>query len=142
MSWNELFFSYRGRINRAKYWIAIGIYFAVSLGLGGLGMGLARTTGVNLAVSVIAVVIYLSMTYSGFVVGIKRLHDRNKSGWWLLVFYLLPGVLSGMSMADVSGLGDVFSLISGALSIWTLIELGILRGTIGANRYGPDPINV
>ena len=27
-----------------------------------------------------------------------------------------------------------------ALYLWGLIKLGFLRGTIGANRYGPDPV--
>ena len=38
------------------------------------------------------------------------------------------------------GLGAVVALIGFAVSIWAIVELGILRGTIGANQYGPDPL--
>jgi uncharacterized membrane protein YhaH (DUF805 family) len=48
--------------------------------------------------------------------GAKRCHDRDRSGWFQLIV-LIP--------------------ILGAL--WLLVELGFLRGTIGANRFGPDP---
>ena len=56
------------------------------------------------------------MIYPAVVVNIKRFHDRNKSGWWVLIA-LIPLV--------------------GAL--WIVIECGFLRGTVGDNRYGPDP---
>ena len=47
---------------------------------------------------------------------IKRWHDRNKSGFWLLI-NLLPVI------------GQV----------WMVIELGVLPGTPGTNRFGPSP---
>jgi uncharacterized membrane protein YhaH (DUF805 family) len=72
------------------------------------------------------------------MVGIKRLHDRDKSGWWLLVFYVLPGVLN--TIGESLAAGWIFSLASFAVSIWALVELGFLRGTAGPNRYGPDPL--
>ena len=34
------------------------------------------------------IIVVIPMLVSGIAVGIKRLHDRNKSGWWLLLFYL------------------------------------------------------
>jgi uncharacterized membrane protein YhaH (DUF805 family) len=30
--------------------------------------------------------------------------------------------------------------VSFAITIWAIVELGFLRGTIGPNRYGPDPL--
>ena len=78
------------------------------------------------------------MTVSGVAVGLKRLHDRGMSGWWLLVFYLLPAVLDGIGRAvDVP---IVFSLAGSVISIWALVVLGFLRGTAGVNQYGPDPL--
>ena len=50
-------------------------------------------------------------------IGVKRLHDRNKTGWWMLII-LLP-VIGGL---------------------WYLIECGFLKGTTGPNTYGPDPL--
>jgi uncharacterized membrane protein YhaH (DUF805 family) len=80
----------------------------------------------------------IPITVSSIAVAIKRLHDRNKSGWWLLVFYLLPGVIG--NIGPYTGLDIVFQLASLALSIWALVELGFLRGTSGPNQYGPDPL--
>jgi uncharacterized membrane protein YhaH (DUF805 family) len=34
----------------------------------------------------------------------------------------------------------LLSLVSLAISLWGFVELGCLRGTIGPNQYGPDPI--
>lgn len=48
---------------------------------------------------------------------IKRYHDRDKSGAWVLI-QLVPFV------------GP----------FWYVIEAGCLRGTVGPNRYGPDPL--
>ena len=70
---------------------------------------------------------------SGVAVGLKRLHDRDMSGWWLLVFYLLPPALDGLGRA--LGIPIIFSLAGSAISIWALVVLGVLRGTPGANQY-------
>ncbi len=51
----------------------------------------------------------------GLAVSVKRWHDRNKSGWWVLIV-LIP-------------------IIGG---IWALIELGFLPGTEGPNAYGVE----
>jgi hypothetical protein len=36
--------------------------------------------------------------------------------------------------------GFVLGLASFVISIWALVELGSLRGAVGPNRYGPDPL--
>lgn len=77
---------------------------------------------------------FILIVISSVALAIKRLHDRNKSGWWLLVFYLLPGVIDNIGMYTAVQL--VFHLASLALSIWALVELGFLRGTSGSNKYG------
>lgn len=86
---------------------------------------------------------YVSSGLIFFIVSIplaaKRLHDRNKSAWWVLFFYFGPFVLSygieALSVLDVvRGLGSL------AILLWGIVELGILRGTVGPNRFGPDPL--
>ena len=77
--------------------------------------------------------------------GIKRLHDRNKSGWWVLLFYGAPTALSAVAALLESGAETslavlLFQLVNLVILVWALIELGCLRGTIGQNRYGPDPL--
>jgi len=48
---------------------------------------------------------------------VKRWHDRNKSGWWVLI-----------NLVPVAGI------------IWAIIEIGHLQGTVGPNQYGDDPL--
>jgi uncharacterized membrane protein YhaH (DUF805 family) len=61
----------------------------------------------------------LVIVVPGIMLSIKRCHDRAKPGWWLLI-NLIPYV--------------------GAL--WLFFELGCFRGSIGDNKYGPDPLLV
>ena len=72
----------------------------------------------------------------------KRIHDRNKTGKLAALFYGLWFVF--MAAAIATGGNAVIAiglfLLSLAISIWFLIEFGCLRGTIGSNRYGPDPV--
>lgn len=137
MDWGNYLFSFEGRINRAKYWLVVLISILVM----GVSVGILFALNFSMPGLIIAGIIYLGLLYCGIAVGAKRLHDRNKSGWWLLVFYLLPNVLSGIgSMSGSPGLNGILSLVSFAILIWAIVELGCLRGTIGPNQYGPDPL--
>ncbi|MDI3470769.1 MAG: putative membrane protein [Pseudolabrys sp.] len=135
----ELLTTYQGRINRARYWIAVLCFVCVAIALAILGFILAILGSVGgILLIVISVVVYIAMIIAGIFVGIKRLHDREKSGWWLLLFMLAPSVL--MALGHMIGLGIVFSLAAFAISIWAFVELGCLRGTVGPNPYGADPL--
>jgi len=129
----SLLFTFDGRINRAKYWLAVVIYFVVLLIAAGLMFALPGMIGI-----ILMGIIYLAVLVSGIAVGIKRLHDCDKSGWWLLVFYVVPSVLS--AAATNMDASIVLNLASLAVTIWGIVQLGFLRGTLGANRFGPDPI--
>ena len=129
-----LLFSFQGRINRAKYWIATVTYISVTIALVGLGFFFRFDT----IFFIIAAIVFIAMTVSGIAVGLKRLHDRDMSGWWLLVFYLLPAVLDGIGRELAAPI--ILSLARAAISFWALVVLGFLRGTSGANQYGPDPL--
>jgi uncharacterized membrane protein YhaH (DUF805 family) len=124
----SLLTSFEGRINRAKWWLGLLILVIVQWIIWYI---VAMTMGVDLATSNDPAQMEQTVTAIGIPVGIisliflyptlalytKRWHDRGKSGWWTLII-LIP-------------------LIGG---IWALIELGILRGTVGPNQYGPDPL--
>jgi len=70
----------------------------------------------------------------------KRLHDRDKSGWWLLAFCALPVALSYINDVESTGLPQLFQLAKLVFSIWGFVELGCLQGTAGPNRFGPSPL--
>lgn len=136
--WLELLFGFRGRINRAKYWLTFLIYFVALFALY-IRFGLFFSFPTDPVGIILTFAIpFIPIVISSVALAIKRLHDRNKSGWWLLVFYLLPGVIDNIGMYTAVQL--VFHLASLALSIWALVELGFLRGTSGSNKYGPDPL--
>jgi uncharacterized membrane protein YhaH (DUF805 family) len=142
MDWKTLLFTFGDRINRGKYWlgvlilvllyIAAGIVFGIFYGLAGETVGTIIGGIVGLAALIVGI-------WAGVAIGIKRLHDREKSGWWLLLFWVLPTILSAAGSA-LGGIGLVLSLASLAISIWALVELGCLKGTTGPNMYGPDPL--
>jgi uncharacterized membrane protein YhaH (DUF805 family) len=131
----DLLFGFKGRINRAKYWLVVLIWFVAWL----ITLMLAWMSTFSIIAIVLAAIVAIVGIVVGVAVGIKRLHDRNKTGWWLLLFYLAPGVLDAITRGTGSA-GMVFSFASLAISVWAIVELGCLRGTIGPNPYGPDPV--
>ncbi len=150
MNLGSLLFSFRGRINRARYWLAVLIYFIVGLILGIIGLvsgqiaagqGLAAQSPgfqvVNFAVDLVCLI-------SGLAVGTKRLHDRDMSAWWLLLFFGVPwllGIMAGVALAMQSRLSiAICGVAAVVIGIWAFVEFGCLRGTNGPNVYGPDPL--
>ncbi len=159
MNWGHLLFGFSGRISRAKYWLAILVFAVVSMIDKVMAFALDQTIGhgnygVTLVLSIVSIVIIIGSLISSIAVVIKRLHDRNKSGWWLMVFYGVPLALIAVAAAIMFavntagsdgpalayGVAVVLCLGAVALWIWALVELGGLEGTHGPNLYGPDPL--
>jgi uncharacterized membrane protein YhaH (DUF805 family) len=72
---------------------------------------------------------------------VKRLHDRNRSGWWMIPFCVVPGLYHQFE----DRLGDSYAivlvgLIAAILTLWCFVEIACLSGTRGPNRFGPDPL--
>ena len=71
----------------------------------------------------------------------KRLHDRNRSGWWIVAFFFAPGLYSQFSdLLPASNWLLPFTLTASILWLWGLVEMFIAPGTSGQNRFGPDPL--
>lgn len=143
MDFKELLFTFNGRINRAKYWIGVAILIGYWIVVSIVGSTLFYAMG--MAGYVLAAVVGLAALvgglWAGLAIGIKRLHDRAKSGWWILLFWIVPSILSGIGSTFGGGpIGVLFGLASFAVAIWGFVEIGCLRGTEGANEYGPDPL--
>jgi len=176
-------FGFGGRINRAKMWlfllvtlgweIVVGIVAALGLHWTGR-YGFARTfadgsshsfaggfmslpgpmtTPAEWAAAGIVAVLGLVYFVALLAVVTKRLHDRDKSAWWLLPFVIFPwaiGVLKWTAVPGFLAMGHHFipwglgwgaaDLLGAILTIWAFIELFFFRGTHGENRYGPDPL--
>jgi uncharacterized membrane protein YhaH (DUF805 family) len=145
MDWGALFFSFRGRANRAKYWLATLIFVCIGI----IMLLIKYALGVGLTYAVISFVVNIAVFISGLAVATKRLHDREKSAWWLLLFYGAPAVLMLAFVVDYvetdaqpSPLAFLFLIAALVIWIWVLVEFGFLRGTNGPNAYGPDPLGV
>lgn len=143
MDWKTLLFSFSGRINRAKWWLTVLISLLGWIVVGILALilisVLGQGTGGILAI-IVAVAAFAGATWIGIAAGIKRLHDREKSGWWLLVFYLVPGIISAAGQAMGGIVGNLIAFASLGISVWAIVELGCLKGATGPNMYGPDPL--
>jgi uncharacterized membrane protein YhaH (DUF805 family) len=141
----EFLFGASGRVNRAKYWRAV-LRFCTA----GLMVAVILLTAASIAAPIFVAMIALIFTpwlLWGVAITTERLHDRNKSAWWLVTFYLAPGLLGQFAKTHwstgVAGAGAhyVLTLAAFALMIWGFIEIGCLRGTPGPNTYGPDPLS-
>jgi uncharacterized membrane protein YhaH (DUF805 family) len=149
MNFAQLFFSFTGRINRGKYWLGILVYVIIALVLATLGYAAGET----MAFQLLNIIVNIGLFIGGLALAAKRLHDRDKSAWWILLFCVAPGVLialgaffatygSGMEETGSMIAGGLFSLIGFVLLVWAFVEIGGLRGTVGPNRFGPDPLDV
>jgi uncharacterized membrane protein YhaH (DUF805 family) len=131
----NLWFGFKGRVNRAKLWL-VGVVNLAIMVFGAICAFLAGST----AVWVLFGLGYAVLFVSALAIGVKRLHDRDKSGWWVLVFYVLPSILSGIGAMLGHAGSAIAGLIGFGISIWGFVELGCLRGTQGPNRFGADPL--
>jgi uncharacterized membrane protein YhaH (DUF805 family) len=136
----RLWFDFRGRIDRATYWRAFVICQGGLLIVGvvtAAGFALFGRSHIHIDLTIPALVLALVV---GVPMTVGRLHDRNKSGWWLLVFCALPATLSCFEDADGEILPLFLSAARLALLVWGFVELGCLRGAAGPNKFGPDPL--
>ena len=128
---------FSGRSRRKEYWaffmlniVVIGVLLALSLGMGAgaslmegarsgpLGIYSALFSGVGILIAVW----WLAVLIPNIAVNVRRLHDRDMSGWWylgLIVLSLVP--------------------IIGFLVGIVYLVMMCLEGTKGTNRFGADP---
>ncbi len=140
------YFSFQGRTNRRRYWEVVVTLMVLSF-LAALVFTMSLRiplVGFLFGIGLIGVIV--TAFVAALANGARRLHDRGKSAWWLLVFSGVPmllGVLRALvelSSPDAEGPAGVVALVSLGFSIWALVELGILKGVAGPNRFGEDPL--
>ncbi len=107
----RLLFSLEGRMERSTYWL-LAILPGVTLAAMVYVLDIATALG-GMGIALLA----LLAAWVAFTVSVRRCHDRELPGWFLLIVLIPPiGVLL------------------------MLLELGVLRGTDGDNRHGADPL--
>ena len=179
MDYAWFLFDFVGRINRARFWLAVLIIACWMLFLSALAVVSAKFFGsgavhefgfdtsdifrmihpaaypsafetvrisnpasadyfIPLSFYAIGTPLFL---WVYFATSIKRLHDRNKSAWWMIPFFIIPGLFDQFN----DRLPDTYpflalSLAAATLWLWGVIEMCVLKGTAGPNRYGADPV--
>ena len=169
-------FSFDGRFNRAKFLLAVLItfgwhfYWAVAAVIIGDVFGLTTNqlakaifpipfsfefAGSNAAwkAAVFTLIATLPINIAPLWVAaaawVKRLHDRNRSGWWALPLcgapYLYIHTIVLYADLNISiaapALVSLLAIPVCLLSAWALIELYFMPGTEGRNRFGADPLS-
>jgi uncharacterized RDD family membrane protein YckC/uncharacterized membrane protein YhaH (DUF805 family) len=92
--------------------------------------------------------LYLGVLIPALAVAVRRLHDTNRSGWWLLAPFIPYGIGFALMIPSI-GSGDaspfasfgpamVLILIGAAMAMGLFVFM-LLPGTKGPNRFGPDP---
>ena len=118
MPLKQFLFSLQGRIPRSVYWVNFVLPYAAIATFALLidtALGIVDDTS-TLPSPVYSLYIILAL-WPSIAVGVKRCHDRNRSGWFF-VLLLIP-----------------------VLNIWPLVELFFLKGTNGSNKFGDDPLD-
>ncbi|MDB5439405.1 MAG: hypothetical protein JWM33_1832 [Caulobacteraceae bacterium] len=119
---------FQGRASRSEFWLWMLLLFVVSIGFGILGAMTGggphmdpltfhwiMPGGIGMGVYGLQSLFSLAVLIPNLAVSVRRLHDTNRSGWWLLIV-LLPFI--------------------GAI---VLLIFYVTDSTPGANRFGPNP---
>ena len=115
-SFFKLYFSFDGRVSRSSYWLKYMLpYSLIYILLAMLDMNLG-SFDYTIGFGTFSGLFTLAGIIPSWAMGAKRCHDRDRSGWFLLVG-LIPLV-----------------------NIWLLIELWFIKGTEGVNQFGLDPL--
>ena len=170
MDWTCYLFRFHGRINRALFWQALLIVLLLAGLLGLIGKAIHVLNGQSSFTSSLtfdfddlfkvvdprayrllpsadpASLILKAFGTSLFLwiylaTAIKRLHDRDRSGWWIVPFFVVPGLFSQFSdLLPDSNWVLAIVLVMQISWLWGFVEMFCLRGSLGSNRFGPDPL--
>ena len=111
LTMNEILFSFKGRIGRKTYWMFFLAFMVVLF----LLVGVFSAMGLNENImAVVMLVLYIPAIWMSLAVQVKRWHDRDKSGWWVLISFI-----------PIIG------------PLWAFVENGCLAGDDGVNSFGP-----
>ncbi|RYH07284.1 DUF805 domain-containing protein [Tropicimonas sp. IMCC6043] len=99
----QKYVDFSGRARRSEYW-----WFVLFVFIGNIIFGI-------IGIDLLGALWSLALLLPGIAVGVRRLHDLDKSGWWLLIA-LIP-----------------------LIGLLVLIYFFVQPGTRGANQYGPEP---
>ena len=136
---------WKGRLNRLSYFVAMLIFFYGGLSAVGLTMILSETLlgEEHILFRIIVVpllVLAITLIWIVFTSTIKRFHDMNRSGKWLILAIFLPIPVNFiLLMGGLFPIVIALKIIGSCLLLFGIGCLLFVPGTIGRNRFGPDP---
>jgi uncharacterized membrane protein YhaH (DUF805 family) len=150
----NLYLGFDGRLRRRDFWRAGAALILAEIAL---TIVLARMAGLGLMdfaygsrkAGMIHLVIVSFFFWPSLAITVKRLHDRDLPGWWAGLMHMLMFLTyAQMAFFRSPVRGDKLGLLMAVwpalllvpLGAWLMIELVLLRGTPGPNRFGPDPV--
>ena len=167
MDWTWYLFRFDGRINRAKLWLAgpvlLGLMMVVGAAIVAIQSLLGGPTSFHFGAEDLFKLVdpeaYRSLTLADlprllvkllgttllmwvyFAASIKRLHDRDKSGWWMVPFFAVPGLYNQFADRLPDSYADLpLAIAAFVLCLWGFIEMYCLKGSRKTNRFGADPL--
>ncbi|HEY1414780.1 MAG TPA: DUF805 domain-containing protein [Caulobacteraceae bacterium] len=124
IDWRVLFASPVGRCSRGRFWFAASALFILAI----LYEAVAQSSVKLLTFWFV----YPALLASTACVVSKRLHDRGRSGWWAAL--VLFGIILIWRAPSAARL-----ILALPIILWSVVELALLAGEQGANRFGPNP---
>jgi uncharacterized membrane protein YhaH (DUF805 family) len=159
---------FSGRSRRMEFWMWMLFQFIIIFAFAIIMVGLVGSAAMSgdmsqaMAMGGIVLVLYLLLVLLGLAffipnlaVTIRRLHDTDRSGWWVMLYwgpyllFFIAGSVIGAGAASGGQPTEGAAMAGGALGMvaglaWlvgciVLLVFMFLEGTPGPNRYGADP---
>jgi uncharacterized membrane protein YhaH (DUF805 family) len=141
MEWATLplkrYAEFTGRSRRKEYWMYVLLIVVVAVVIG-VVEGILGLRGMVGPYGPLSALFLLATLVPSLAVSVRRLHDTNRSGWWLLLScgpYVLMLLLLFAGMLSLVMIVSLLALAGGLV----LLVFMVLEGTRGPNQYGPDP---
>lgn len=103
--------TFSGRAPRSEFWYWVLFEVLVSIVASIVDVAIFPFSDVSPLNAIVSIALFLP----SLAVSVRRLHDIDRTGWWVLISLTIIGIV--------------------LLIVWNC-----LRGTIGPNRFGPDPL--
>ena len=139
MDWAYLFNSFDGRIGRQTFWTAMVALLVAEI--------FAHIIAEAIQGDRLSAIVDLAFTYPEFALSVKRANDRNIPTIVLGIFFVGSAALDFVHLIGLDTTPEhqnpfvLAALLAwAALALVLAIELFFRRGTIGPNRFGPDPL--
>ncbi|ESQ76810.1 DUF805 domain-containing protein [Asticcacaulis sp. AC402] len=160
------YFDFQGRARRAEYWqfwlANFILFFVLDI------MSMAASGGGKSMIGILKILLVLGLAIPNLAVAVRRLHDTNRTGWWIILptatllitlmmfigvqgaayIQMLEGVSQSSDYEWRSQLAEAGAFL-GTLFLWVILPtcvaslvifiFHVLPGTEGPNRFGDDP---